>query len=123
MMRGSFHRVEHILIGLATVFVAYIAAGFLGGPDWAQALHGLVVPAMPLTRDAVLIATATASVAAEPVRMSCLPVAWSMPPKIRTWNRAPRRRMPVRSAGLRFRVVMAGTLATQVWTVHGTANG
>jgi len=72
VMRGSFHRVEHILIGLATVFVAYIAAGFLGGPDWAQALHGLVVPAMPLTRDAVLIATATASVAAEPVRMSCL---------------------------------------------------
>ena len=69
VMRGSFHRVEHILIGLATVFVAYITAGFLGGPDWAQALHGLVVPAMPLTRDAVLIATATASVAAEPVRM------------------------------------------------------
>ena len=94
VLRGSFHRVEHILIGLATVFVAYVAAGFLGGPDWAQALHGLVVPAMPLTRDAVLIATATASVAAEPVRMSCLPVDWSMPPKIRTWNRAPRRRMP-----------------------------
>jgi hypothetical protein len=50
VLRGSFHHVEHILMGLATVFVAYIAAGFLGGPDWAQALHGLVVPTMPLTR-------------------------------------------------------------------------
>jgi Mn2+/Fe2+ NRAMP family transporter len=70
VMRGSFHRVEHILIGLATVFVAYIAAGFLGGPDWAQALHGLVVPAMPLTRDAVLIATATVGTTLAPWGLS-----------------------------------------------------
>ncbi|HEY3262980.1 MAG TPA: divalent metal cation transporter [Pseudonocardiaceae bacterium] len=59
VLRGSFHRVEHILMGLATVFLAYIAAGLLGHPDWSQALRGLVVPTMPLTRDAVLIATAT----------------------------------------------------------------
>jgi len=59
VLRGSFHRVEHILMGLATVFLAYIAAGMLGDPDWSQALKGLVVPTMPLTRDAVLIATAT----------------------------------------------------------------
>ena len=45
--RGNFHRVEHILIGLSAVFVAYIAAGILAGPDWGQALHGLVVPTMP----------------------------------------------------------------------------
>jgi Mn2+/Fe2+ NRAMP family transporter len=59
VLRGSFHRVERILMGLATVFVAYVAAGLLGHPDWSQALHGLVVPTMPHTRDAVLIATAT----------------------------------------------------------------
>jgi len=70
VLRGSFHRVEHILIGLATVFVAYVAAGFLGGPDWAQALHGLVVPAMPLTRDAVLIATATVGTTLAPWGLS-----------------------------------------------------
>jgi len=28
--------------------------------------------------------------AAEPVRISCLPVGGSMPSKIRTWNRSPR---------------------------------
>ena len=59
VLRGSFHRVEHVLMALATVFLAYIAAGFLGGPDWGQALRGLVVPTMPLDQGAVLIATAT----------------------------------------------------------------
>ena len=59
VLRGSFHRVEHILMALATVLVAYIAAGLLGNPDWGAAFKGLVVPTMPLTRDAVLIATAT----------------------------------------------------------------
>lgn len=70
VMRGSFHHVEHILMGLATVFVAYIAAGFLGGPDWAQALHGLLVPTMPFTRDAVLIATATVGTTLAPWGLS-----------------------------------------------------
>ncbi|MBE3076528.1 MAG: divalent metal cation transporter [Actinobacteria bacterium] len=59
VLRGSFHRVEHILMALATVLVAYIAAGLLGNPDWGAAFKGLVVPTMPITRDAVLIATAT----------------------------------------------------------------
>lgn len=68
--RGNFHRVEHILIGLATVFVAYVAAGVLAQPDWGQALHGLVVPTMPLTRDAVLIATATVGTTLAPWGLS-----------------------------------------------------
>jgi Mn2+/Fe2+ NRAMP family transporter len=59
VVRGSFHRVEHLFMLLATVFIAYIAAGFLSHPNWGQAARGLVVPTMPLTRDAVLIATAT----------------------------------------------------------------
>ena len=59
VLRGSFHRVEHLFMLLATVFVAYIAAGILAHPDWGAAARGLVVPTMPLTRDAVLIATAT----------------------------------------------------------------
>ncbi|WP_433038193.1 NRAMP family divalent metal transporter [Actinomycetospora sp. CA-053990] len=68
--RGNFHRVEHILIGLSAVFVAYVAAGILAGPDWGQALHGLVVPTMPLTRDAVLIATATVGTTLAPWGLS-----------------------------------------------------
>jgi Mn2+/Fe2+ NRAMP family transporter len=59
VLRGSFHRVEHVLLALSAVFVTYIASGFLAHPDWGQAAQGLVVPHLPLTREAVLVAVAT----------------------------------------------------------------
>ncbi len=57
VLRGSFHRIEHVLLLLATVFISYIAAGVLAHPSWSTAAHGLVVPRMPLTRDALIVAT------------------------------------------------------------------
>src|SRR5688572_14105168 len=33
MLRGSFHRVEHLLMALAAVLVSYVAAGVVVGPD------------------------------------------------------------------------------------------
>jgi NRAMP (natural resistance-associated macrophage protein)-like metal ion transporter len=59
VLRGSFHRVEHVLLALSAVFVTYIVSGFLAHPDWGAAAQGLVVPSLPLTRDAVLTAVAT----------------------------------------------------------------
>jgi len=59
VLRGSFHRVEHVLLALSTVFVAYVLSGFLSHPHWTSAAKGLVVPGMPLTRDAALVAVAT----------------------------------------------------------------
>ncbi len=59
VLRGGFRRIQRVLLALSAVFVAYIAAGFLAHPDWASAARGLVVPSMPLTRGAVVIATAT----------------------------------------------------------------
>jgi NRAMP (natural resistance-associated macrophage protein)-like metal ion transporter len=59
VLRGSFNRVEHVLLLLSTVFVTYVASGFLAHPDWGAAAKGLVVPHLPLTRDAVLVAVAT----------------------------------------------------------------
>ena len=59
VLRGSFHRVEHVLLALTGVFVAYILSGVLARPDWAATAKGLVVPGMPLTREAVLVAVAT----------------------------------------------------------------
>jgi NRAMP (natural resistance-associated macrophage protein)-like metal ion transporter len=58
VLRGGFRRVEHVLLALSAVFVAYIVAGFLAGPDWAEAGRGLVVPSLPAGRDAILTATA-----------------------------------------------------------------
>ncbi len=59
VLRGGFHRVEHVLLALSTVFAAYILAGFLAHPDWAEAAKGLVEPSMPSGSAALLAATAT----------------------------------------------------------------
>ena len=59
VLRGGFKRVEHVLLALSAVFVGYLVAGVLAHPDWAAAARGLVVPSMPLTRDAVLTVVAT----------------------------------------------------------------
>ncbi|HVO54889.1 MAG TPA: Nramp family divalent metal transporter [Solirubrobacterales bacterium] len=59
VLRGSFHRVEHFLLALSSVFVAYVVSGFLAHPDWGAAARGAVVPGIPLTRDALLVAVAT----------------------------------------------------------------
>ena len=59
VLRGSFHRVEHVLLAFASVFAAYIVSGFLAHPDWGAAAHGLVVPSIPGTREAILVAVAT----------------------------------------------------------------
>lgn len=59
VLRGSFHRVERLLLAVSTVFLAYIVSGFMAHPDWGAALHGTVVPSMPPTGEAVAIVTAT----------------------------------------------------------------
>lgn len=59
VLKGSFRRVEHVLLALSAVFVGYVIAAFLAGPDWGAAAEGLVVPTLPSTRDAALVATAT----------------------------------------------------------------
>jgi Mn2+/Fe2+ NRAMP family transporter len=58
VLKGGFHRIERVLLVLATAFAAYIVAGFLAGPVWGAAARGLVVPALPLDRDTILIVTA-----------------------------------------------------------------
>jgi Mn2+/Fe2+ NRAMP family transporter len=59
VLRGSFGRVEHVLLALSAIFVAYVVSGLLAHPDWGATAHGLVVPDMPLTRAAVLATVAT----------------------------------------------------------------
>jgi NRAMP (natural resistance-associated macrophage protein)-like metal ion transporter len=59
VLRGSFHRVEHVLLALSSVFVTYIIAGFLAGPDWGEAAKGAVVPSLPGGRETILVIVAT----------------------------------------------------------------
>ena len=59
VLRGSFARIEKVFFLLSAVFLSYVIAGFLAHPNWGSAFKGLVVPSMPLTHDAIYIATAT----------------------------------------------------------------
>jgi NRAMP (natural resistance-associated macrophage protein)-like metal ion transporter len=70
MLKGSFHRVEHLLMALAAVLVAYVAAGFAVRPDWGRAAEGLVLPTMPFTHDAVLVVVATVGTTLAPWGLS-----------------------------------------------------
>ena len=58
VLRGSFHRVEHVLLALSAAFVAYVGAAFLARPDWSSAARGLTVPTLPPTRDALVVTAA-----------------------------------------------------------------
>jgi NRAMP (natural resistance-associated macrophage protein)-like metal ion transporter len=70
VLAGSFHRVEHVLMALAAVFIAYIGAGVLAHPDWSAALHGLVVPRMSFGHQETLIVAATVGTTLAPWGLS-----------------------------------------------------
>jgi NRAMP (natural resistance-associated macrophage protein)-like metal ion transporter len=59
VLRGTFRYVEHVLLALSSVFVAYVISGVLAHPDWGAAAKGLIVPDLPFNREAVLVAVAT----------------------------------------------------------------
>jgi NRAMP (natural resistance-associated macrophage protein)-like metal ion transporter len=59
VLREDFRHIEHFLLALSSVFVAYVVSGFLAHPDWAAAARGTVTPSIPLNREAVLVAVAT----------------------------------------------------------------
>jgi NRAMP (natural resistance-associated macrophage protein)-like metal ion transporter len=83
VLRGSFHRVEHLLLLLSTVFLAYIASGLLAQPDWGAAVRGLVVPTMPVTGDAIAIVTATVGTTLAPWGLSFIQ-SYAVDKKLRT---------------------------------------
>src|SRR4051794_8991747 len=59
VLKGSFRRVEHVLLALSAIFVAYIISGVLAHPDWGATAKGLVIPSIALSRHGVLVTVAT----------------------------------------------------------------
>jgi len=56
VVRGSYRRVEKVLLALSSVFIAYVIAAFLAGPDWLEVGRSFVVP--QVIPDRVFIALA-----------------------------------------------------------------
>jgi Mn2+/Fe2+ NRAMP family transporter len=59
VLRGSFHRVEHVLLALSAIFATYVVSGLLAHPDWGATARGLAVPSLPLSRHGILVIVAT----------------------------------------------------------------
>lgn len=59
VLKGSFRRVEHVLLALSAIFVAYIISGVLAHPEWGATAKGLVLPDLPFTRRGALVIVAT----------------------------------------------------------------
>ena len=58
--RGSYRKVERVLLGLGFVLLTYVVSGILAGPDWGKALHGATHPY--IAWDSLWVFTAIAAV-------------------------------------------------------------
>ncbi len=58
VVRGSFRRIEHLLLALSAVFVAYVAAGYLAHTAWGAVARGTFMPSLPGTGAGLLAAVA-----------------------------------------------------------------
>lgn len=57
--KGSYRRVEKVLLGLSLYSVAYIVSAFLIKPDWGEVLRQAIVPKIRLDSDYLLALLAT----------------------------------------------------------------
>lgn len=83
VLKGSFHRVEHFLLALSTVFLAYIVSGVMAKPDWGKAFHGLLVPSLPGNVASITIITATVGTTLAPWGLSFIQ-SYAVDKKLRT---------------------------------------
>ena len=58
-MSGSFQRIEKILLLVSCVFIAYVVAAFMAGPDWGEVAASTVVPNVQSDPEYVSLVVAT----------------------------------------------------------------
>jgi len=127
VLRGSFHRVEHVLLLVSTVFLAYIISGVLAHPDWGAALHGLFVPSVPGNGKAIAIVTATVGTTLAPWGLAFIQ-SYAVDKKLRTTD-LPLERVDVATGALLTGVIgffvvvaCAATLYRQGRTIQDAAD-
>src|SRR5512140_428644 len=59
VVRGSYQRVERLLLALSAVFLSYVVAAFMAKPDWGVVLKATIVPSFIPTTSFTLIVIAT----------------------------------------------------------------
>ena len=59
VVRGSYRRIEKLLLALSAIFITYVVAAFMAKPDWGEVLHATFVPTFVPTSGFVLLVIAT----------------------------------------------------------------
>ncbi|HHY45971.1 MAG TPA: Nramp family divalent metal transporter [Firmicutes bacterium] len=59
VVRGSYKKVERLLLLFALTFLSYVAAGFLSRPDWTEVAKGIFIPSFKATPGYILLFIAT----------------------------------------------------------------
>ena len=90
VLRGSFHRVEHVLLLVCSVFATYVVSGFLADPDWGSVGRGLVVPSAPATREAFVVTAAVVGTTLAPWGLAFIQ-SYSVDKKLHTSQLGPER--------------------------------
>jgi NRAMP (natural resistance-associated macrophage protein)-like metal ion transporter len=80
-MSGSFQRIEKILLLVSCVFVTYIVAAFMAGPNWGEVAVDLVVPNIQNDPSYVSLVVATIGTTIAPWMIF---LAWSIRMRART---------------------------------------
>ena len=65
-MSGSYRRIEKVLLAIACVFITYIVAGVMVGPNWGDALFHTVVPQVEATPQYLSLLVASVGTAIAP---------------------------------------------------------
>jgi Mn2+/Fe2+ NRAMP family transporter len=56
VVRGSYPLVEKVLLSIGVVYLSYVVAGLLAGPDWTQVGRSAVLPQVAVSRSYFLLA-------------------------------------------------------------------
>lgn len=57
-MSGSYKRIEKVLLAISCVFITYVIAVFMVGPEWGQAIHDTFVPPFQATPEYLSVVVA-----------------------------------------------------------------
>ena len=55
VVKGTYQKVEKVFLGACTFYLAYIISGFMARPDWVEAGHQIIHPAITLDGPSIMM--------------------------------------------------------------------
>ena len=88
-MGGSFQRIEKVLLAVSCVFVTYVVAAFMAGPDWGEVARVTVIPEFEADPGYVSLVVATIGTTIAPWMVFLRRTTWSTRTRMKTTSCLP----------------------------------